>query len=64
MGNVDSDHRRTVATDADQLSDDAGARISQALALRTRYRAQAWIAAGGATGAGALLLAWAIRVGG
>lgn len=60
---MDRVHRRSVADHADQRGDDDGAGISAALALRTRYRGQALVAAGGAAGAAALLVIWAIQSG-
>jgi hypothetical protein len=58
---VDGSHRRPLAAHADQRSDDAGSWLSQALAVRTGYRAQPIVATIGAVGATALTIAWAVQ---
>lgn len=60
---MDRDHCRTMAADADQRSHHDGAWLSQALALRARYRGQSVVAAAGVTGAAGLLIAWAANGG-
>jgi hypothetical protein len=60
---MDRDHGRAVAADADQRGDDVGTWLSQALALRARYRGQTLVAASGAAGAAGLLIAWATNGG-
>lgn len=63
VGHVHRSDRRPVAADADQLSNNARARVFTALALRTRYRSQTWIAVAGVTGAAILFAAWVIQSG-
>jgi hypothetical protein len=52
-----------VAADADLQRDDAGSRISAALALTARYRGQSLIGAIGAGGAVGVLVAYVARAG-
>lgn len=63
VGHVHRGNGGAVASDADQRGDHARPGISQTLALRTRYPAQSWVAATGATGAITLCIAWIIRSG-
>lgn len=63
VGQLHRVHGGTVAIDADLQRDNAGTRLSAALALTTRYRGQSLVGAVGAGGAVALLVAYIASTG-
>lgn len=63
MGDVHRLYGRPVASDADLQRDNARPRVSEALALKARYRGQSVVGAVGAAGAVGLFVAWAISTG-